>query len=200
MDLSGVVGYALAEESSGALYSVTSEALAATHDDFYVDVLRAEASSDVLTVPVSDLDDADPVTARLDELLGLGDGYVFRDGMHSPFSRGLLETIDEFGVSVFDAIEDRFGGNGWPPMELGEAMRWIGDIDAPQTLQRRVELLALALQHESYVVREGAILGLMYAGSQEGIEALERALEVEPHPLVRLSIEESIADLGGLEN
>ena len=201
VDLSGVVGYALAEESSGALYSVASEAFAATPNDFFVDVLRAEASSDyVFTVPVSDLDDADPVSARLDELLGLGDGYVFRDGMHSPFSRGLLETIDEFGVSVFDAIEDRLGDDGWPPMEAGEALRWIGDIDAPQTLLRRVDLLALALEHESHVVREGAVLGLLYTESEEGIGVLEKALQVETHPLVRLSIEETLSDLGGLES
>ena len=45
------------------------------------------------------------------------------------------------------------------------------------------------------MVREGAVLGLMYAESEVGIEVLESALRVETHPLVRLSIEETLDDL-----
>lgn len=172
-------------------------------DQFSVDVLLAEASSEGVlaqSVPVSDLDESDLVAARLDELLALGHGYVFRDGMHSPFSRSLVETINAIGFDAFGAIEGVLSNNRWPPPIAGEAMRWIGDMDAPETLLRRINLLALALRHESFVVREGAVLGLMYAGSREGIEILERALEVETHPLVKLSIEETLAELGGLES
>lgn len=160
-----------------------------------VSVFFAEASSEGSLAQVA------PVVpglsfARLDELRALGEGYVFHDGMFSPFSRGLLGAIDEIGVGAFGAIAGVLQGDRWPPSIIGEAMRWIGDIDDPETLQRRIDLLALALQHESYLVREGAVLGLMYAESEQALEPLSGALEAETHPLVKLSIEEALVDLG----
>lgn len=105
-----------------------------------------------------------------------GRGKIFEDGIESPFSWGLINFIEEHKRGGLEAIANLI--DEFDEEVSSEALRWLGTLDIckPQILN----LLEEALYSPSYMVRDGAIIGIANLDDKRAIRGLKAAINREP--------------------
>jgi hypothetical protein len=83
----------------------------------------------------------------------------FQDGLHSPFSRTLLNTVALHRDQALRAISHYVSSGSPGPDVVSEALRWLADFNDPETFNQRWALLQQTIRNRSARVRDGAILG-----------------------------------------
>lgn len=109
----------------------------------------------------------------------------FEDGMESVFSQTLVGLFETYGAPI--AVElDQYLTTEAPNEEvIGEALRWIGAADHPESNNERSLLLQKALQSSAARVRYAAASGLSRMDDPRAIPALQRAIRSERHERLR---------------
>jgi len=98
------------------------------------------------------------------------------NGMETHFSRWLVAFITQQGDASILAIARIILGPNALPSVCGEALRWLGRIDHPQTHIARRTLLEHSLTSPSSVIRDGAILGLASLNDSHATIYLHQAI------------------------
>jgi len=122
-------------------------------------------------------------------------GEFFEDGMESYFSRGLeaaIQTHKHLAVGVLRVLVVDIHLS---PSVVGEAMRWIGSVDEPDTWECRRSLLEYCLEHPNPEVRDGAGLGLAAMDDPKAIPAVWRAINREQLSILRRGLQQVLDQL-----
>jgi len=123
--------------------------------------------------------DLEKIRQEIKMLFNGARGQRFFDGMESAFSRDLISIIKEHGDAAVKVIVELVFADGVSAEVMGEALRWMGDIDHPQSQKSRLELLKQSLKSPAIHVRDGAILGLAFMDDTHAIPALRQAIRQE---------------------
>ena len=119
------------------------------------------------------------ISSEIEALFIAGKEEYFEDGFESDFSRGLISCVQKYGVDAIEAITCFIVYEKVSPEVASEALRWLGEINHPDSYKFRLWLLEHCLSCSSSRVRDGAILGLSYLNNPHAITYLERAIEKE---------------------
>jgi hypothetical protein len=119
----------------------------------------------------------------------------FEDGMNSEFSQKLISTINQYGNDAIEIIICLIVYNKISPEVAGEALRWLGRINHPETYQYRLWLLERSLTLSSVRVKDGAILGLASVDDKHAIPYLKRAIENENCSELKSDMEQVLEQL-----
>ena len=122
------------------------------------------------------------VELSVERVLAAGSDEVFEDGMESSFSRALVALIAEHGDGAIQALHDAILQGRVNAEAAGEALRWVGQIEDPGTVEKRRLLLEGCLACVSPTVRDGASLGLAFVDDPRSVAALRAAVDREPVP------------------
>lgn len=109
----------------------------------------------------------------------------FEDGMDSDFSRTLVSLIEMYGGLAVAELSQYLTTEVPNEEVVGEALRWIGAIDHPESHQERSFLLQKALQSSGARIRYAAALGLSRMDDPSAIPALRAAIGGERHEKLR---------------
>ena len=119
------------------------------------------------------------IYSEIEALFIAGKQEYFEDGVESKFSRGLVSCIQKYGDKAIEAITCVILYERVNPEVASEALRWLGEINHPESYKFRLWLLERSLSISSSKVRDGAILGLSYLNDPHAIHYLEQAIEQE---------------------
>ncbi|MGL5872036.1 MAG: hypothetical protein ACRC2R_06655 [Xenococcaceae cyanobacterium] len=117
--------------------------------------------------------------SKIEALFWSAKEEYFEDGMESKFSDKLISTINNYGNHAIEVIICLIVYGKVSPEVAGEALRWLGRIENPETYQYRRWLLERSLSLSSPIVKDGAILGLASMDDKHAISYLKRAIENE---------------------
>jgi hypothetical protein len=120
-------------------------------------------------------------------LFDQGATEFFHDGLHSHFSRRLLDLLARHGGVALHAIAQYLVSDIAKEDVVSEALRWIADYRDPATMTERGRLLRRSLRSSLPRVRDGAVLGLSTLDDPRALPFLEEARQAESiHELRRL--------------
>jgi len=142
-----------------------------------------------------DKNSKDSILLDFRSLFAAGKEEVFRDGVETAFSRGLIARIEKFGNIAIIILTDLIVGEQVHPEVAGEALRWIGRIDNPPTYNDRRQLLEYSLSSPSPTIRDGALLGLASLDDPVSIPVLEKAVEQERIKELRQDMQQALKQL-----
>lgn len=120
---------------------------------------------------------------------------IFEDGMDSVFSHSIHSSIWDFGeiaVSTIDAILRLQDING---EVAGEALRQLGLVEDLRTQRSRLSIIANKLDSADPRLRDAALLGLEFLDDPVAIPYLQRAVERENIPVLRMEIQQVLDQL-----
>ncbi len=109
---------------------------------------------------------------------GINNEY-FEDGIENSISRTVRDLIRCHSFLGVQLLERIINSKNTHPHVTAEALRWIGYIKDTFTKQARRILLEKHIKSESYIIRDGAILGLAYLLDPDSINAINNALKEE---------------------
>ncbi|MBN3908608.1 MAG: HEAT repeat domain-containing protein [Nostoc sp. NMS1] len=135
------------------------------------------------------------IYSELETLFITGKEEYFEDGFESNFSRGLISCVQKYGNDAIEAITCFIVYEKISPEVASEALRWLGEINHPESYKFRLWLLERSLNCPSSRVRDGAILGLSYLNDPHAITYLERAIEQEKIMELREDMKQVLAQL-----
>ena len=120
----------------------------------------------------------------------LGASEVFEDGMETEFSEELIECVEAGPSSAVDALR-RLVDQGYAGQEVGgEALRWLGCVNQPDTRDVRRLALERYLQSDSAYLRDGAAIGLSEMDDPAALPAIEVAASKETSPLMQTRLKQ----------
>ncbi|MBI1926405.1 HEAT repeat domain-containing protein [Candidatus Poribacteria bacterium] len=122
-------------------------------------------------------------------------GQHFEDGMESAFSRDFVSLIKAHGDVAVKTIAELFFSEEVNAEVMGEALRWLGDINAPQSHSSRLKLLEQSLKSSSLYVRDGATVGIAFLDDPHAIPALKDAIQQEKLPGLREDMQQVLEQL-----
>lgn len=131
----------------------------------------------------------------LENVMRLGHGVFFEDGVETVFSTILLETIRRGGNPIINALQNFVMAGRADEEVAAEAFRWIGGMDDARTYNARWQLLISALQYPSLALRDGALMGLAAMQDRRSLSYLRRALTKAENKSLRGDIEVLIRQL-----
>lgn len=163
---------------------------------FSVADLNRRRRDDVTAESSTGAVEVDPLLLKeIRELFEQGASEFFHDGVHSNFSRTLLQTLAQHGQAAFRAIADYlFSGNAKPDV-VSEALRWLADFNDASTLSQRWVILQRTLKDRSPRVRDGAILGFAALDDPRARPLLLEARNLEQIGELRALIDQVVAQL-----
>ncbi len=135
------------------------------------------------------------IYSEIEALFIAGKEEYFEDGFESDFSRGLVSCIQKYGKDAIEAISCFIVYEKVSPEVASEALRWLGEINHPESYNFRRWLLERSLNCPSSRVRDGAILGLSYLNDPHAITYLEQAIEQEKITELREDMKQILAQL-----
>ena len=103
----------------------------------------------------------------------------FEDGMESKFSQNLLSFIRKYSQDAIESITSLIVYEKVNPEVAGEALRWIGRIEHPDSYGFRRWLLERSIILPSARVRDGALLGIASMDDKHAIKYLKDAIDKE---------------------
>lgn len=139
----------------------------------------------------SDMLQASTIEQDLTETLSCMQPEELEDGMTLRLGIRLATCLDRHGELCLTELAGFAMGNRLNPEIMSHALRWIGRISSPATLNSRLALLVRALEAPSPTVRDGAALGLVEIGSPVGVQALHSAIARERNPVLREDLEQA---------
>ena len=140
----------------------------------------------------------DDVREKILNLLASGANESFEDGMTSEFSKEfqkLVLDLKESVHSILGLIEEALVDPEANPVVVGEAYRWLGQMDDEETHEERRKIMERGLRHERTAARDGAILGISFLGDTESLEPLLKAYEEESSSELKADIMQVIDQL-----
>jgi len=138
---------------------------------------------------------SDIIYLEIEALFIAGKEEYFEDGFESDFSRGLVSCVQKYGDDAIEAIACFIVYEKVSPEVASEALRWLGEINHPESYKFRLWLLERSLSCPSSRVRDGAILGLSYLNDPHAITYLEQAIEKEKITELREDMKQVLAQL-----
>jgi len=103
----------------------------------------------------------------------------FEDGMESKFSQNLFSFIRKYSQDAVESITSLIVYEKVNPEVAGEALRWIGRIEHPDSYGFRRWLLERSIILPSAHVRDGALLGIASMDDKHAIKYLKDAIDKE---------------------
>jgi len=119
----------------------------------------------------------------------------FHDGMQSNFANELEVLAQNHPFEIRPIIIRLLNEKNDSPDVFAEVMRWIGNTQAPISIEDRLIILSNGLDSSQYLVRDGAILGLASLDNPVAIPHLERAIAKESSPVLRKDMEQALQEL-----
>jgi len=113
----------------------------------------------------------------------------FEFGIESGFVRSLESMVAEHGIKAVEAMAHIILTRKATDRVISEALRWLGEVDHPESYLLRLVLLVTCLRDPSRWVRDGAALGLEDMNDRRAIPALRAAVAREPIHELRKDIE-----------
>ena len=117
--------------------------------------------------------------------------HELEDGMTWPLGIGLAAWFEDFGETGLAKLASVAVTNKSNLESLSHALRWIGRIDNPDSVQARLRLLIGLLNAPSGTVKDGAALGLVELGSPLAIAPLENAARTETNTSLQRDLEQA---------
>lgn len=105
----------------------------------------------------------------------------FEDGMESKFSQNLLSFIRKYSQDAVESITSLIVYGKVNSEVAGEALRWIGRIEHPDSYGFRRWLLERSIILPSARVRDGALLGIASMDDKHAIKYLKDAIDKEKY-------------------
>ena len=140
----------------------------------------------------------DSLYSKLEAIFWAAKGEYFEDGMESEFTRQLNYIVKKYGSAAIEAITCLLVYEKVNPEVAGEALRWLGRIEHPESYEYRRWLLERSLNLNSTRVRDGAILGLSSMDDQHAIPYLKQAIEREQCAELKVDMEQVLEQLESL--
>ena len=137
--------------------------------------------------------------SSIEALLDEAREQFFEDGVENEFSRGLLRLIHGFGNPAVAVLTRLILAENVNVEVAGEALRWLGRTEHPQSYQTRRWLLESALRCSSAQIRDSAALGLASLGDRHAIPYLQDAIARESSHELRLDMTRTLAELQASE-
>lgn len=128
-----------------------------------------------------------------EEALFMLEGLVaeeLEDGMTASLGSKLFLLVSKYGEPAILAIASIISSGKIAPEVISHTLRWLGRMNHPATLRRRLWLLKNCLLSSSAIVRDGAALGLAVLGSPLAIPALRAAIKRERFRGLRRDMEQ----------
>lgn len=138
---------------------------------------------------------SDEIYLQLEAIFRAAKGEFFEDGMESAFSQQLISFIKRHASDAMEVITSLilYGRVG---LEVaGEALRWIGRIEHPETYEYRRWLLEASLKLSSSYVKDGAILGLAAMDDKHAVPYLKAAIVREQCSELKADMEQVLKQL-----
>ena len=133
---------------------------------------------------------------EISELFAYGRQQDFEDGVYSKFSRQLVELIKSLqSTALLGVVASLIIHEKVNPVVAAEALKWIGNLEHPNTYYYRLWLLERSLLNSSSRVRDGAAIGLASMDDPHSIEPLKDAVKREKYAELRLELERVISQL-----
>jgi len=120
---------------------------------------------------------------------------LFEDGVESDFSRELVSVIENHGNAAVKALSELILGEEVDAEVASETLRWLGQIEHPETYDFRLWSLEQSLYCSSARVRDGAALGLAFLDDPRAILFLRDAIQRELYPELREDMEQILEQL-----
>ena len=135
------------------------------------------------------------IYSELEALFIAGKEEYFEDGKTSHFSKGLVSCIQKYGNNAIEVITGFIVYEKVSPEVASEALRWLGEINHPESYKFRLWLLERSLSCPSSRVRDGAILGLSYLNDPHAITYVDEAIKQEKITELRKDMKQVLAQL-----
>jgi len=128
-----------------------------------------------------------------DDVLRIGMGTHFEDGMESDFSRAIIQFVETYEGEALAMINNSCRALHRTNEVMGEALRWIGRMEHEPTYALRLGMLCECLSSPSMLVRDGAGLGLSSLDDPRALPMLEQTIAAEQSPTLRRDLQQ-VAD------
>lgn len=133
---------------------------------------------------------------ELKHLFRLNKGEVFEDGMETRFASELVAYVYKYGNHAVEALTYLIiYDNTISAQVASEALRWLGNMEHPESYKFRLWLLERCLSHPSLYIRDGAIVGLSFLNDPHSMTYLEKAMKIEQLPGLVNDIKQVLAQL-----
>ena len=116
---------------------------------------------------------------QIEYIFGEAKKEYFEDGMESKFSQKLVSFIRKYKQDAIEAITCLIVYEKVNSEVAGEALRWIGRMEHPESYVFRRWLLERSITLSSNYVKEGALLGIASMDDKHAIKYLQKAMEIE---------------------
>lgn len=140
----------------------------------------------------------DSLYSKLEAIFWAAKGEYFEDGLESEFTRQLNYIVKKYGNEAMEAITCLIVYEKVNLEVAGEALRWLGRIEHPESYEYRRWLLERSLGLNSTRVRDGAILGLSSMDDKHAIPYIKQAIEREQCAELKVDMEQVLEQLESL--
>jgi hypothetical protein len=178
-----------ADDRKGFFMSVLGAKTLGIGEDFLAEFRLESDTSTVAEIFPNGLE------KELIALFAQAKGEFFENGVPTYFSSQLMKLVKQRGNEAVDILIDLIVAQEVNAEIASETLRWIGRMEDPITYSKRRLLLVSGLTSKSYLIRDGAILGLASMDDPWTMPYLERALEHEQIPELREDIEQVLEQL-----
>jgi len=118
---------------------------------------------------------------------------IFEAGIESDFSKEFIDFILKYGNLAIDAFDNLLSKIN---ISIAcEALLCLGDVEQPETYNRRLQLLQKSLYGSSPRIRSNAISGIAALKAEDAIPALQMALQREQAEWLRNKMEQVLKQL-----
>lgn len=160
----------------------------------YFAVLKTETSS-IITETSSIINYEADIYLEIESLF-IDSREIFKDDTESNFSRQLTAFIYKYGIMAVEAITGLILYRKDIAVEVvSEALRWLGNINHPESYKFRLWVLEKCLEDSFRNVRNGVILGLSSLNDPDAIKYLRDAISSEVSDEMRYNMQQLLAQL-----
>lgn len=138
--------------------------------------LAQAVSSDSGTDSAGNLDAGKDLYATLLNLFAAARQEDFEDGVHTDFSRKLVQIIEMLGIPAIEVIASIIINDKTNPAVSAEALKWISHINQSRTYEFRRWLLERSLQSPFSRIRDAALIGIAAIDDPHSMAAIKDAI------------------------
>lgn len=135
------------------------------------------------------------VLKRLHQALLASSEIVFEDGMTTPFSRAVAHSVNVYRLAAVEAIRTGLAQSILRGEAASDALTWAARSAPPSIADEIRALLEEAIEDPSFIVRDGALLGIASMDDPRSIPAVRQAIAQEPIEELAREMEDVLAQL-----
>ena len=117
------------------------------------------------------------------------------NGMTLALGTQVATLVEKYGDSAINVLSSVISSGKVVPDVASHVLRWLGRINHPQSIQRRLWILMYSLRSPFSEIRDGAALGLASLGNPLAIPSLRAAIHHERFRALRRSMEAILRQL-----